>query len=274
MRASPLAPAPLARTRGLPANPDAFRGGLPSALRQEHPPATSEEVQTDSARVRAPQIHFTSPHRTHFVPDHSTKCMMTIAEWPGTGQHPADTARATAMTTSQPPPPVRTTLDMLSAAPRVTETDSPRGEHNASTADNRRTNPPRFRSAQRRRAAVLTPAAAILAAFALLPLAWSRVTTVTQREPSPNSRDHGIMNDSLTCDDPQFPCHRPHHVPLRSTTLPPPATPARHVTTDHVPLLILPTTTRDTHCALAPPLPPPPIHFHGHSQPSGPPRAT
>ena len=53
------------------------------------------------------------------------------------------------------------------------------------------------------------------------------------------------MNDSRTCDDPQFPCHRPHHVPLRSTTLP--ATPARHVTTDHVPLLILPTTTRDTH---------------------------
>ena len=105
MRASPLAPAPLARTLGLPASPDTVRRVMPGALRQEHPPATSEEVQTDSVRVRAPQIHFTSPHRTHFMPNHSAKCMMTIAERPGSAQHPADTARAAAMTTSQPPPP-------------------------------------------------------------------------------------------------------------------------------------------------------------------------
>ena len=197
MRASPLAPAPLARTRGLPASPDAFRRVMPIALRQEHPPAASEEVQTDSVRVRAPQIHFTSPHRTHFMPNHSAKCMMTIAERPGSAQHPADTARAAAMTTSQPPPPVRTTLDRLSAAPRVTEADSPRGEHNASAADNRRSNPPRSRSAQRRRAAVLTPAAAILAAFALLPLASPSVTRKTYHVPKPATfhthTDHTLL---------------------------------------------------------------------------------
>eukprot|EP00966_Prymnesium_polylepis_P242995 5619431-Prymnesium_polylepis.1 len=41
MRTLPLAPTPLARTRGLPPNPDAFRGGPPGALRRELPPATS-----------------------------------------------------------------------------------------------------------------------------------------------------------------------------------------------------------------------------------------
>ena len=82
MRASPLAPTPLARTRDLPPNPDAFRGGLPGALHREHPPATSEEVQIDSSHARPTTIHFSSQHRTHFGPEHSTKCMMTTAERP------------------------------------------------------------------------------------------------------------------------------------------------------------------------------------------------
>eukprot|EP00966_Prymnesium_polylepis_P044132 1023114-Prymnesium_polylepis.1 len=66
MRASPLMPTPLARTFDLPPNPDTFRGGLPGALHREHPPATSEDAQTDSSHARPTPIHFNSQHMTHF----------------------------------------------------------------------------------------------------------------------------------------------------------------------------------------------------------------
>eukprot|EP00966_Prymnesium_polylepis_P098397 2278543-Prymnesium_polylepis.1 len=50
-------------------------------------------------------------------------------------------------------PPGRMTLDMLSAAPRMMEAESPGGDHSANTADICMISPPRLRSAQGRTAA-------------------------------------------------------------------------------------------------------------------------
>ena len=150
------------------------------------------------------------------------------------------------MTASQPPPPGRTTLDMLSAEPRMMETDSPGGEHSANTADNCMTSPPRLRSAQGRATAVLTAAAAAAEATPIdppkpapRPLPFSPFSSFPSSDPPPALRHATYPCRVPASRSPAVPPHGPPDPPraARPRTLPR-TQPRSH--TEHGPTRITP----------------------------------